>query len=67
MRLSLTTELWWYTLRRLWTDEENRRLVHTHYPWFLDTFDGLATPIQRADASRLLYMHAYGGSDMSPQ
>ena len=57
---------WFCIVRRLWTDDDNRNLVLAHYPWFLDTFDALGTPIQRADASRLLYMHAYGGRDLSP-
>ena len=46
---------------RLWTDEDNRRLVTDHYPWFLDTYDSLPKPVMKADASRYLYMHHIGG------
>ncbi|KAI8609435.1 nucleotide-diphospho-sugar transferase [Chytriomyces sp. MP71] len=45
----------------LWTDDDNRNLVATHYPWFLKTYDAFNDPILRADASRLFYMHKYGG------
>lgn len=45
----------------LWTDQENRNLVKDHYPWFLTTFDNLPTNIMRADVSRYMYMHKYGG------
>ena len=48
-------------LCRLWTDEDNRRLVTEHYPWFLDTYDSLPKPVMKADASRYLYMHHIGG------
>ena len=46
---------------RLWTDKDNRNLVESKYAWFLDTYDALPAEIARADASRLLYMHAFGG------
>ena len=45
----------------LWTDADNRRLVLESAPWFLDTYDSLPRPVMRADAARLLYMHAHGG------
>jgi len=45
----------------LWTDEDNRRLVETRYPEFLEFFEGLDVGIKRADFSRFLYMHAFGG------
>ena len=35
-------------------------MVQERYPWFLKVFHSL-TPIQKADASRCLYMHHYGG------
>ena len=54
-------------LRRLWTDDENRRLVTEHYPWFLDTYDSLPKPVMKADASRYLYMHHIGGTWHSDQ
>ena len=49
---------------RLWTDEDNRRLVTEHYPWFLDTYDSLPKPVMKADASRYLYMHHMGGEHL---
>lgn len=45
---------------RFHTDEDNQRLVANHYPWLLPTYTRLS-PIQRADLSRYLYMHHYGG------
>ncbi|KAI9029492.1 nucleotide-diphospho-sugar transferase [Hyaloraphidium curvatum] len=45
----------------LWTDDANRGLVASHYPWFLYTYDRLPHAIQRVDAARLFYMHRYGG------
>ena len=46
---------------RLWTDEENRALWAQHFPELLDVYDGYARPVQRADATRLLYMLVHGG------
>lgn len=46
---------------RLWTDEENRALWAQHFPELLDVYDGYTRPVQRADATRLLYMHLFGG------
>ncbi|KAI8609439.1 hypothetical protein BC830DRAFT_839768 [Chytriomyces sp. MP71] len=46
---------------KLWTYHGNRDLVATHYPWFLPTYDTFEDPILRAEASRLFYMHQYGG------
>ena len=46
---------------RLWTDEDNRKLIKDVYPWFLGTYDGYKNPIQRADAVRYFYLHHYGG------
>lgn len=40
---------WTYMLH---TDEDNRRLVHDRYPWFLATYDALRYPVMRADAAR---------------
>ncbi|KAJ3053826.1 hypothetical protein HK097_003292 [Rhizophlyctis rosea] len=45
----------------LWSDHDNRRLISTHYPWFLPYYDRLPSAITRADASRYFYMHHYGG------
>ena len=46
---------------RLWTDDTNRQLWAAHFPELLSLYDGYPTPIQRADATRLLYMHLFGG------
>lgn len=46
---------------RLWTDEDNRRLIETDYPWFLKDYDAYKYPIQRADAVRYFILHKYGG------
>ncbi|PAA74375.1 hypothetical protein BOX15_Mlig008668g3, partial [Macrostomum lignano] len=45
----------------LWTDEDNRRLIAEHYPWFLARFDSYGVGVQKADVSRLFYMYHYGG------
>ncbi|KAI9208644.1 nucleotide-diphospho-sugar transferase [Polychytrium aggregatum] len=45
----------------LWTDDMNRKLIETSFPWFLDTYDALPKNINRADASRYFYMYKYGG------
>lgn len=45
----------------LWTDEDNRRLVETKYPEFLGFYNSLDVGIKKADFSRFLYMHAFGG------
>jgi len=46
---------------KFWSDEDNRNLIVTHYPWFLDTFDSYPFPIQRADAARYFAVLKYGG------
>ncbi len=45
----------------LWTDEDNRRLVERYAPWFIDTYEFLQSEIYRADATRNMYMHVFGG------
>lgn len=45
----------------LWTDETGRELIEQHYPWFLETYDGYAHNINRADAARYFILHRYGG------
>ena len=45
-----------------WTDEDNRRMIAQHYPWFLPTYDGYKHSICRADAARYFYLHRYGGA-----
>ena len=46
---------------RLWTDEDNRRFIEKHYPWFLPTYNRYPEPIMRADAVRYFLLHHYGG------
>lgn len=46
---------------RIWLDHENRALVKTHYPWFLETYDAYEHTIQRVDAARVFMLHRYGG------
>ncbi|KAJ3081106.1 hypothetical protein HK102_002580, partial [Quaeritorhiza haematococci] len=46
---------------RLWTDDDNRALVESHYPWFLETYNSFPKNILRADTARYMYMHRYGG------
>ena len=45
----------------LWTDDDNALMVEKYAPWFLETYNNLPEPIERADASRNLYMHIFGG------
>lgn len=44
-----------------WTDADNRELVQTYYPEYLDMYNSLWVEINRADFVRALYMHRYGG------
>jgi len=46
---------------RLWTDEDNRLFIKTHYADFLKVFDSYTYNIQRADAIRYFILHKYGG------
>lgn len=45
----------------LWTDESNRALWARHFPELLPMYDAYTVPVQRADASRMLYMYLFGG------
>lgn len=45
----------------LWTDNDNAAMIERFAPWFHSTYKGLSAPIERADASRNLYMHIFGG------
>ena len=45
----------------LWTDEDNRRLIAEHYPFFLAQYDAYDVKMKRIDASRLFYLHRFGG------
>lgn len=44
-----------------WTDDKNRELIRTKFPWFLEQFDAYPNPIQRADAIRYFILYEYGG------
>ncbi len=46
---------------RLWTDEDNVRLIAEHYPWFLQIFEGYDRAIKRPDSVRYFIMHHHGG------
>jgi len=46
---------------RFWSDEDNRELIRTKYPWFLPVYDGYPNPISRADAARYFVIYTYGG------
>jgi hypothetical protein len=45
----------------LWDNNDNHELVKRKYPELLDVFEGFKHEIARADFSRPLYMHAFGG------
>jgi mannosyltransferase OCH1-like enzyme len=47
--------------RMFWTDEDNRALVATHYPWALAAYDAFPDHINRVDAIRFFLLHRYGG------
>lgn len=46
---------------KLWTDEDNDKLIEEHYPWFLDMYRSYPHNIQRVDAARYFIMYHYGG------
>ena len=46
---------------RLWTEEENREFIQTHYPEFLTRYDAYIYPIQRVDAVRYFLLYTFGG------
>lgn len=46
---------------KFWSDDDNRNLIATHYPWFLETYDNYPAPIQRADAARYFAVLHHGG------
>ena len=46
---------------RLWTDEDNRRLIEEQFPWFLQTYDRYPYNIQRVDAARYFILYKFGG------
>lgn len=46
---------------KLWTDDDNDRLVEDEFPWFKNTYKGFKSQIMRIDVVRFLYMYKYGG------
>ncbi len=53
----------------LWDDDDNRRFIEQHYPWFLPTYDDYPAEIFRADMVRPFYLFHFGGlyADMDTQ
>ena len=45
----------------LWTDEDNRRLIAEHHPWFLPVYDAFPRHIQRVDAAKYFILYTHGG------
>jgi mannosyltransferase OCH1-like enzyme len=45
----------------LLTDADNRCIISTYFPWYLDTYDAFEFGIQRADAIRYAVMYLWGG------
>ena len=46
---------------RLWTDDQNREFIRTHYPEFLARYDSYPYHIQRVDAVRYFLLYTFGG------
>jgi len=46
---------------KLWTDRDNRAFIKSHYPSFLNLYDGYTSKIKKADAVRYFILHKYGG------
>ena len=46
---------------KLWTDEDNLKLVKEHFPHLLKIYESLEFNIMRADMIRYMYMYTYGG------
>lgn len=46
---------------KLWTKDENLKLVEEHYPELLDLYNGYERGIKRIDMIRFLYLHKFGG------
>ena len=44
-----------------WTDESSRALIANEYAWFLPTYDGYPSYIQRSDAARYFIVYHHGG------
>jgi mannosyltransferase OCH1-like enzyme len=46
---------------KLFTDEDNRNFIKSHFPFFLETYDKFEYNIQRADAIRYCILYIHGG------
>mmetsp|Transcript_27782 Transcript_27782/g.58700 ORF Transcript_27782/g.58700 Transcript_27782/m.58700 type:complete len:355 (+) Transcript_27782:147-1211(+) len=46
---------------RLWTDDDNLKLVEEHYPQLLKLYHNYTEKIKRIDMIRFLYLHKFGG------
>lgn len=46
---------------KMWTDEDNLKLIETDYPWFLDTYKKYSKNIMRFDIIRYFILDKYGG------
>lgn len=47
--------------RRMWSAAQNKQLWKEHLPELLDLYEWYPNVVQRSDASRLAYMHVFGG------
>lgn len=46
---------------KFWDDKDNRNLVKSYYPEFLEMYDDLPHKIMRIDFARFCMLHKYGG------
>lgn len=46
---------------KMWTDEDNLKLIETDYPWFLETYKSYEKNIMRVDMIRYFILDKYGG------
>lgn len=46
---------------RLWSDEDNARIMRDVLPDFVDDYDNLPSGVARTDIARCLYMYVHGG------
>ena len=48
-------------LHVIWNQKDNRDLLRLYYPEYLNLYDSLLLPVQKADMIRLLHLYHYGG------
>lgn len=46
---------------KMWSDEDNLKLIETDYPWFLETYNKYPKNINRVDMIRYFILDKYGG------